>query len=386
MSRFRHRRLGFSAAFAGFLGAAVLGAWAPCASAQDAQRQLDDVVERLNALDTWLDDAGQRLAEQQKRLATADRAIASSTQRVRVLNGRIEGSGETLRELAANRDHLRKQRTVQAAQVANHLRHAWQYTDRDYLKTLLNQEEPARLERMVRYHGAMARARAGAITELRDTLQALAEDEHRVRTEQNSAQQAQRSLQDERAALLVERDRRRTVIASLRTDVVDKSRQREELEAARQRLQALIAELGRRQRAPSTGRGLGEGDLPWPVQGSVHRRFGQARAGGRMTWQGMVIQAPLGSDVRAVAAGQVVFADWLRGFGLLAIVDHGDDYMSLYGYADALYKRTGERVEGGETIAAAGRSGGQQDVGLYFEIREDGKPIDPAKWLQSRAR
>ena len=104
-----------------------------------------------------------------------------------------------------------------------------------------------------------------------------------------------------------------------------------------------------------------------------------------MKWQGMVIQAPLGADVRAVAAGTVVFADWLRGFGLLAVVDHGDDHMSLYGYADALYKRAGERVEGGETIAAAGQSGGQQDVGLYFEIRRNGQPIDPRNWLRSRA-
>ena len=372
---------------AAFLGASVLGAWAPCAAAQDAQQQLDDVVAQLNALDTWLDDAGQRLAEQQQRLAAADRAIDAAAQRVRGLNTRIEGSGKTLQELAARRERLSEQRAAQAARVADHLRHAWQFTDRDYLKTLLNQEEPARLERMVRYHGAMARARAGAIAALRDISRALAEDERRVQAEQDSAQQAQRSLREERSALLVERDRRRTVIASLRTDVVDKGRQREELEASRRRLQALVVELGRRQRERSTeGAGLGEGGLPWPVQGRVHRRFGQERAGGRMTWQGMVIQAPLGADVRAVAAGQVVFADWLRGFGLLAIVDHGDAYMSLYGYADALYKRAGERVEGGETLAAAGRSGGQQDVGLYFEMREDGRPIDPAKWLRSRAQ
>ena len=365
--------------------------WGSCVAAEDAQRQLEDVARRLNALDTWLDDAGKRLAEQQGRLAAADRGIAAAAQRIRALDDRIENGKATLDELAAQREQLRQERGDQAARIADHLRHAWQFTDRDFLKTLLGEEDPARFERMVRYHGALARARVGAVAEFLDTMAALAENERRVQAEQRSARQTHDSLQEERAALLAERNRRRGLIAGLRTDVADRSREREELAASRERLQALVDELARREQPASSSAsitaaaGLGEGDLPWPVQGRVHRRFGEARAGGRMTWQGMVIQAALGADVQAVAAGRVVFADWLRGFGLLAIVDHGDGYMSLYGYADTLYKRAGDRVEGGESIAAAGQSGGQQDVGLYFEMRKAGKPIDPNQWLLSRA-
>ena len=371
------------------LGAAAT-AW-PAVAAQDAERELAELAKQLNALDVWLDDAGKQLAAEQRELAAADRGIEATARRTRALGEEIRQGEATLAELAAERERLEQRRRGQAEQVADHLRHAWRFASRDYLKTLLDQQDPAHFERQSRYHRAVAEARAEAISAFRDTLRALAANEQRLRAERSQAQQSQAALREQRGELLAEREQRRRLIADLSTDVADKNRQREELEASRRRLQALVDELERERarvataHAPPAGAGLGAGGLPWPVEGQLHRRFGQARAGGRMTWQGMVIHAPLGADIRAVAAGTVVFADWLRGFGLLAVVDHGDGHMSLYGYADALYKRTGERVEGGETIAAAGQSGGQQDVGLYFEIRRNGQPIDPRNWLRSRA-
>ena len=379
----------------GRFGAALcLGAlaWAsPAVAAQDAERELAELAKQLNALDVWLDDAGKQLAAEQRELAAADRGIEATARRARALGEEIRQGEATLAELGAERERLEQRRSGQAERVSDHLRHAWRFASRDYLKTLLDQQDPAHFERQSRYHRAIAEARAEAIAAFRDTLRALAANEQRLRTERSQAQQSQAALREQRAELLDEREQRRRLIADLSTDVADKNRQREELEASRRRLQALVDELERERArvatadAPPAGAGLGAGGLPWPVEGQLHRRFGQARAGGRMTWQGMVIHAPLGADIRAVAAGTVVFADWLRGFGLLAVVDHGDGHMSLYGYADALYKRTGERVEGGETIAAAGQSGGQQDVGLYFEIRRNGQPIDPRNWLRSRA-
>ena len=369
---------------------AVAWAW-PAVAAQDAERELAELAKQLNALDVWLDDAGKQLAAEQRELAAADRGIEATARRTRALGEEIRQGEATLAELGAERERLEQRRSGQAEQVADHLRHAWRFASRDYLKTLLDQQDPAHFERQSRYHRAIAEARAEAIAAFRDTLRALAANEQRLRAERSQAQQSQAALREQRGELLDEREQRRRLIADLSTDVADKNREREELEASRRRLQALVDELERERArvatadAPPAGAGLGAGGLPWPVEGQLHRRFGQARAGGRMTWQGMVIHAPLGADIRAVAAGTVVFANWLRGFGLLAVVDHGDGHMSLYGYADALYKRSGERVEGGETIAAAGQSGGQQDVGLYFEIRRNGQPIDPRNWLRSRA-
>ncbi len=358
----------------------------PGLAAENAAGELEATVERLNALDTWIDDAGRRLANQHKRLAGADRSIAEVAKRSRALSNRIAEAEANLAALAGQRERLDEQGREQAERIAEHIRAAWRFSGRATVKAILNQEDPAAYERMIRYHGYFAQARADAIAEFHATLTQLHENEQVLHRERTSLQAAQQSLGSDQATLLEERAERRTLIAELRTDLSDRNREREQLEESRQRLTALIADLQRQAAlaAERAGAGLGAGDLPWPVHGQVQRRFGQERASGRMRWQGMVIRAPLGSDVRAVAAGQVVFADWLRGFGLLAIVDHGDDHMSLYGYADALYKRTGDRVEGGETIAAVGQSGGQSDVGLYFEIRQGGKPIDPRQWLQSR--
>ena len=374
----------------GLLAALVVAVCAavPAVAAESAVGELEEVVEQLNALDTWIDDAGKRLASQQKRLSSADRGIAEVAKRTRALRRRIAETEANLTRLAAQRERLDEQCREQTERIAEHLRTAWRYSIRETVKVILNQEDPNTYERMLRYHGYFAKARTAALAEFRATLAALDENEQALRQERNSLQAAGLSLGSDRATLLEERAKRRELIAGLHTGLSDRNKERRQLEESRQRLAALIADLERQAAladAESVGAGLGAaGDLPWPVDGQVHRRFGQERASGRMRWQGMVIQAPLGSEVRAVAAGQVVFADWLRGFGLLAIVDHGDDHMSLYGYADALYKRAGDRVEGGETIAAVGQSGGQSDVGLYFEIRHGGKPIDPRQWLQSR--
>ena len=147
-----------------------------------------------------------------------------------------------------------------------------------------------------------------------------------------------------------------------------------------------MAELARTSRQTKGGLDAArKGDLRWPVDGRLVRRFGQSRAGGRLRWQGVAFEAPEGSKVQAVAPGVVVFADWLRGFGMLAIIDHGDGWMSLYGSVDAIYKRRGDPVERGEAIATVGQSGGEMDVGLYFEMRYDGEPKDPLTWLRSDA-
>lgn len=377
----RKRRADRLAAFVVAICATV-----PGFAAEQTASELEETVRRLNALDTWIDDAGKRLAGQQKRLAGADRRIAEIAQRSRALSSRIAAAETNLADLVRQRERLDEQHGDQAQRIAEHLRAAWRLSGRAIVKALLNQEDPAAHQRLMRFHGYVAEARAEAMAEFSATVSSLHDNERSLRQERDVLQAAQQSLATDRKTLLAERAERGELIAALHADLSDRNRQRDRLERSRQRLAALVADLQRQaeRAAERVGAGLGAGDLPWPVDGEVHRRFGQQRASGRMRWQGMVIRAPMGSAVRAVAAGQVVFADWLRGFGLLAIVDHGDEHMSLYGYADALYKRLGDRVEGGETIAAVGQSGGQADVGLYFEIRHGGKPIDPRQWLQSR--
>ena len=182
-----------------------------------------------------------------------------------------------------------------------------------------------------------------------------------------------------------DKQKRRLVLARFDSEIKQKGQRLAQLEEDRQQLEDLLEEL-RRQETPSmpdSGAFAGrQGTLPWPVKGKVSARFGTPRDSGKLKWQGIMIDTHEGADVRAVAPGTGGFADWMRGYGLLLIIDHGDGYMSLYGQNQALHKNAGDPVADGETIASVGDSGGRNSNGLYFEIRYQGKPSNPLAWLR----
>lgn len=375
--------MGARPAVAALLAAALWhGLAAAAAPAADAAAELDAVVRELNALERWIGAAGERLAVRRRELVAADRRISEAGARARALAGRVADGRVRLAELDASRQRLQAQRRVHAEHIAGHLRTAWRTGGRDPIKQLLDREDPLAAERAARYRGYLAKAQARAVASLERALGELAAVEAQIAERQRMHATAQRALDAERAALAAERGRRQAHIRTLARELDARERDRDDLAADRQRLSRLLEELrraARRTAAPAAG-----GRWPWPVEGRIVHRFGAPRAGGRMRWQGVYFSAPPGSPVRAVADGTVVFADWLRGFGMLAIVDHGAGRLSLYGHADALHKRAGESVAGGEVLATAGRSGGQREVGLYFETRQDGEPADPLRWLRAR--
>ena len=353
---------------------------------QRESRTLEEVARRLNALDDWLNAADKRIVDAQRAVATADRGIADVAAEIRNLRSRIDQSGEVVAALDAQSARLDKQRHRQQERLATEVRAAWRISGQEPLKVLLNQEDPAAIQRLIRYHGYFARARAESIAALRGTVEAETANRQSLHRERQSLAADRAALDAKRAALAAEREKRNTLLAALRSERSVKSSERDELAADRKRLRTLIDRLRQQAatRAQRQSASASDGDGSWPVAGRAIHRFGERRDSGSR-WQGVYITAPAGTEVRAVASGEVVFAHWLRGFGLLAIVDHGNQWMSLYGHADALYKQVGDQVEGGETIAVVGQSGGLAEVGLYFEIRRDGEPTDPLAWLQRRA-
>ena len=378
-----------------FAGLIVVGAGVTHAAedpsgggATDAERELDEILTRLNALDTWLGEAGERIAKGQREVAAADRRVAAANQRIRELDDRIQKSRAELERLGIERARLEQARHRQAGRVADHLRDAWRFKERDPLQALLNLEEPRTFEKMVRYHAAFAKARTVRVDELRQTLEELGRNQREQDRQRISLQTSRESVSADRAQLISDRGKRRSLVGNLNAELAKRTEERDRLSRDRDRLESLIAELPRASRPAQGGPDVvaEEGDLAWPVQGRLVRRFGEPRAGGRLRWQGVTFEAPAGSEVRAVAAGVVVFSDWLRGFGLLVIIDHRDGWMSLYGSVDAIYKRRGDAVELGEVIATAGQSGGETEVGLYFEMRYEEEPKDPLAWLRSEAR
>ena len=360
----------------------------------EARRQLGDVVEQLNALDTWLTHADRRMAEQQRELAVADRRIDEFTRQMRELTRRQALVSGRVQSVEDERAALEAARVEQAQRIAQHLRDAWRHPRRDFFKALLNHEDPDEFDRAARMHGHFARARAESLDALRAILEALADNADRAAGERLVLTKARTALQERRKALVQTRSERQHAIDLLQAERSDRAALRERLGRDRERLESLLTALAQRPASDQTSREVApalsgldlvesRGKLPWPVQGEIVNRFGQNRAGGRMTWEGVQFSAAPGEDVIAVANGRVVFAEWLRGFGLLTIVDHGNGHMSLYGHSDAIYKKEGDWVSGGEAIATAGQSGGRADVGVYFEVRTDGEPTDPMTWLGS---
>ncbi len=363
----------------------LAGNGAATADPAATRQALDAVVERLNALTVWFDEAEEQRVRWLNDLKRKDGEVSKVAAEVELANQDLRAVNADLNALRATQSGLETQRKEQATKIAEHLAATYRMTGEDFLKLLLNQESPDTVDRMTRYHRYFTQARMASLEEFQNTLDEIEVNRQTLQSRQADERAKREALNQRRLALVREREQRKGLIAELDENVEGKTRERTRLETDRQRLEELFAEL-RRRSAELDGSAFvaRKQKLPWPLQGKLTHAFGQSRADGRLSWHGIVLAASEGTPVTAVFRGRVVFADWLRGFGLLTIVDHGSGYMTLYGHADILLKAVGDWVESGELIARAGRSGGQRTSGLYFEVRQKGAARDPIGWLVKR--
>lgn len=366
---------------------ALAAGYAPALNAaqadpQETAAQLKQVVEQLNALDQWFSEAEKTRAIWLVELQRADNEIAQLNHQVSDIRKRLQRTDTELDMLQEHQADLESQRTTQAALIAEHVGAAYRLTGQDFLKQLLNQESPDEFARMIRYHRYFSESRLEVMAEYQATLTELDATNRRLLEQQAQQQSQQQLLVGEQQNLSSERQGRAKLIDELDVETQSKTEEYERLKRDRQRLEQLLAELRRRAtELDGTEFARSKGSLPMPVQGPIRHAFGGQRADGRLRWHGIDIAAEEGTPVTAIYRGRVIFADWLRGFGLLTILDHGSDYMTLYGHADVLYKKVGDWVESGEVIAGAGNSGGTRDSGIYFEVRHKGEPKDPIGWV-----
>ncbi len=353
------------------------------ADGEGIQARLQALTEELNDLDAWLSAAGQRRLRLLKELRAQDRAIAAAGAAVAASDAALATIQTELARLDGERNELRERQGREADSIGEHLATAYRLRGQDVLRLLLDQRSPATVERLLIYHRHLIEARVDALESYRRLGARLQRNAAALASRQAAAREARQRLVAHRRELQQNRHRRQELIATLDSDVANRVSLRQALLRDQERLRALLAELQRQTSDDLAGTGFAErkGTLPWPVEGALVSRFGQPRADGRLQWQGVLLRAEPASPIKAVYRGRVVFADWLRGFGLLTILDHGDGYMTLYGHADRLAKRLGDLVESGEVIAHAGQSGGMRASGLYFEIRQDGNAIDPLPWV-----
>jgi septal ring factor EnvC (AmiA/AmiB activator) len=352
----------------------------------DEERALDavradirEIEARLSRQTTERDAELESLRRAELAAAGANEELARISTELREQRARratlAREATEAMQRLASERDAL-----------AGQVRLSYMTGREELVKLLLSQESPATLGRMLVYYDYFNRARtakiAAASRELA-VLDDLAAESARVEQELEELvqKQAREAEAQERA-----RAERRAALARIEASMADAGRQVESLRLEESRLSELVLELAAL--LEDLPRGAEEpfvaqkGKLSWPVDGRVARSYGQARDGGPLRWNGVLLSAATGSAVRAVYHGRVAFADWLPGLGLLIIVDHGGGFMSLYGRNEAILKESGEWVSPGDEIAQVGDSGGQATPGLYFEIRHNGAPQDPRQWVR----
>jgi septal ring factor EnvC (AmiA/AmiB activator) len=275
------------------------------------------------------------------------------------------------------------------AALAGQIRAAHMIGQREPLKLLLSQRDPAETGRVLTYYQYFGTARASQIAAINSHLAELATLDVALADEEARLAALEQQQKSELSKLQSARERRGRALVTLEAESKNRARELERLKQQQGGLEKLVRELRRAldriDKFPTDSKDAFaklRGKLSWPVAGRLLASFGQTRAGG-VKWDGVLLSGTQGTAVRAVYHGRVVYADWLSGLGLLTIIDHGDGYLSLYGHNERLYKEVGERVTAGDTIATVGDSGGRATPALYFEIRKAGRPINPKPWFKS---
>jgi len=352
-------------------------------------------IEEAQELEAIRDDIRlleSRLEQQQAERASGVTALREAELAAAEASGELRISRAQMATLAARRSEIEMESgtattglTREREGLAQQARVRFATGRQEILKLLLNQESPAQLGRMVIYHDYLSRARSRRVAVINaeiERLYELAEASARATRDLEALEQRQVSQLE-----TVERSRqeRSVVLAKLVRDIETSGGEIQNLRNEEQRLAELVVSLENSyaRLLPDSADAFDgvTGKLAWPVSGTLVSDFGEVRAGGQLTWNGVVVGAQGGAPVRAVYHGRVVYSDWLPGLGLLLILDHGAGYMSLYGHNEALLKNSGDWVLPGEVIAHVGDSGGQAETALYFEIRQNGEPVNPRPWM-----
>jgi septal ring factor EnvC (AmiA/AmiB activator) len=398
----------------------ILGFCLACtASAADDKKQaLEDLRSRIERLNRDLARSEESRSEVTDQLRASEKAISEVN---RSLADLTREQAATSRELADVEKRIRDAKADIAREELRRdslIRHQYMYGNTDALRLVLGGDDVALVERQLNYLGYVTRSRVATIRKLKLMVAELAGLENEAREKQSRLAANAEQQKQARAQLVSERQGRQKVLGRIRADIDKNRREVGRLKRDENRLTKLVEQLAlelarkaesraaprsegrRRAEPPATIRKPGEvvndvvdggfagkafatlkGKLKLPVKGELAGKFGAQREDGGLTWKGLFIRADEGQPVKAVADGQVVYADWLRGYGNLVIVDHGAGYWSLYGHNESLTKQVGDSISAGEAIASVGSTGGALSSGVYFELRQDGKPFDPMRWV-----
>jgi septal ring factor EnvC (AmiA/AmiB activator) len=377
--------------------------------------ELQDVRKRIEALQKELDSKEDAKASAADELKESEQAISELNLSLRELSSQQEMARNNLESIEKQRLSLNQRIANDQLLLGRLLYQQYRSGQQDQFRILLNQENPNQAARQLRYYTYLAKARNDMLEDLRAHLLKLHQLGVAAEAKQADIDKIRSEQDKDKQALLAQKQAKKQLLSKISAQIGKQRSELSQLQKNEKRLTELIErlakiELDRKKQekrplktartdktrdAPTTAPEQPDlnladgafkklkGKLPLPVKGELAGRFGAARQDSGAAWRGLFIRTGSGQDVRAVAPGRVVFSDWLRGFGNLIIVDHGDGFMSLYGYNESLFKQAGETLRAGEVVASTGNSGGNAETGLYFELRYQSRPFDPMTWCKT---
>lgn len=365
---------------------ASLSASVRAETANDYQQRLDKIRDKITGVLSALTQNKDQRNTVRTELRKLEVKIAISAKKLRKSQRKHKKSIKKLKKSRAELKKLNRRLRKQQQILGEQLRSAYAMGQQPQLKMLLNQQNPTEMGRAMVYYTYLNRARGKEIqTYISSITKQQALEQSIEKTTQELAVLVT-AKKHEKKKLSSHRSKRKRLLARLNKDIDNQQLTLDDLQSSRSRIEDLLMSLGElladipAEAINHKPFGQLRGKLPWPVKGKFRASFGTSRHQGDLKWNGVVIKADYDTRVRAVSHGRVAFADWLQGYGFITIIDHNDGYMSLYGYTQELYKQVGDWVEASEIIATVGDSGGQTTSGLYFEIRKQGKPVNPKKW------
>lgn len=368
-----------------------------------AQSSLEQLHTRIESLKRDLEDTREAHSEAADALKKSERAISESNRKLFELKQQDKTGRAALDALQQKKIGLEQHIATQQQQLGHQIYRQYLKDQRSPMQTVLSGDNPADIAREMQYHGYVARARATLIRSVRHNLTRVEELNRQEARELKQVSQRRAQQEQQRHTLGKEKTERARLLRNLATRIKAQRGEISKLKRDEKRLANLVEKLARAvapPRARPADKPLQTNELPsaalngtrfaalkgrlrLPVRGEIANRFGSPREDTGLSWKGLFIRAPEGEEVKSVASGRIVFADWLRGFGNLMIIDHGEGFMSLYGNNQALLRKAGDDVRAGDSIAAVGNSGGNTEHGLYFELRHLSKPFDPLGWSSS---
>ena len=359
------------------------------------KQELQQLRQKIKKLQKSLSQQQGEKTQLQKEIKQSEQLIADNARQHYETQTQAQSLQQKIFHLNQSISQHSQQLFIQQQLLSEQIQASYAIGRQEYLKLLLNQQNISAISRVMVYYQYFNAARQAQIEQVNSLLRILSDDKASVNQAEQTLRGKQLQLRQEKQLLDEQQQQRNLLVAKMNTEIHSKSKELATLQENKKNLTALLKKLTlAMEEAAALSINIPEkvafkkqkGKLLWPAKGKVRKLYGHWRSVGKVKWQGVIIDAREGTAVHAISHGRVAYSDWLRGYGLISIIDHGKGYMSLYGHNQTLLKEVGDWVDSNEIIATIGSSGGLKKSGLYFEVRYNSKPSNPSKWCKKTRR